>query len=194
MCMLRHFSPLTFPTHSLFQTHPCAKTCTYLDHWSVNSASVDLNCEQWAALKLWVFTCVFWHGMTSPAKSGLTRGPISIPARAWSNTLKGRCQTSKSFKCLLVSSFNTRVLCQKEHLFAHATATSILPKCREVDKWQSWREANNVLTLNLSSQGLWSSWIIWRGFPCSRMTASLPPSTPLPPWTPAQWPLSYRGI
>lgn len=48
-------------------------------------------------------------------------------------------------------------------------------------------------TLNLSSQGLWSSWIIWRGSPRSRMIARRPASTPRPPWTPAQWPFSCRG-
>lgn len=47
--------------------------------------------------------CVCVCEMTFLACSGLTQGPISIPATAWSNTPRDRCCIFRSFKCLLCS-------------------------------------------------------------------------------------------
>lgn len=196
-------APPPFPTTLLFK-HIHARRRAYLNPWSVNSAFVGFHCGAylWSeggctkAVCVHLRVCV-WDEMTFPAISGLTPGPITTQNLGLIKCTEGQMPDLQEFPTSASVIFQPSPFLQT---WTMACTCSVHSKC-ETDtsnfpvRLQCMRQMTKhavVLTLNLSSQELWSSWIIWRGFPCSRMTVTLSASPSLPPGPPAQWPFSCR--
>lgn len=106
-----------------FQTHPRVNTQThtwnpgvYIQALLTPTVSIPVMGVDKACVCVRDMT---WDEMTFLACGGLTPETISIPATAWSNTLRDRCRTFRSFKCPPPWSFNLHFLCREQQEALH---------------------------------------------------------------------------